>query len=301
MYGAYLKAYYPLEFYSTCIDIYTKKGNNERVAIIKGEMKNFGISEKGVKFKDDNRSIFYNKIEKTISPMLSSIKHINQNCANELYDIGLLQINHFIDILDNLKCTNSKQLNILVSLDYFSEFAKPKKLIRFIEKYEKYRNCKTINKEKCEDLDLVKKYCAKETDKQLKEIDNIGILKEIWNNLIDEDLPIIDKIKNEIEYLGYATTKDDCDENICIITGINTERSNPMLSLYFLSKGETEVIKIKNKLFNESEIEVFNMIKIMEVSDEFKWMPDGVDKNGKTKFKKGTEKEKILTKFKILS
>lgn len=88
-----------------------------------------------------------------------------------------------------------------------------------------------------------KKVLHKRNREQLKEIDNIGILKEIWDNLIDEDLPIIDKIKNEVEYLGYATTKDDCDKNICIITGINTERSNPMLSLYFLSKGETEVIK----------------------------------------------------------
>lgn len=263
-------------------------------------MKNFNITEKGVKFKDDNRSIFYNKEKNTISPMLSSIKHINQNCANELFDIGLLQIDSFIDVLDNIKCTNSKQLNILICLDYFSEFAKPKKLIKFVEKYEKYRNCKTINKEKCEDLDLVVKYCTKETEKQLKEIDNIGILKEIWDNLPNEDLPIIEKIKNEVEYLGYATTTDNCDKNICVIVNINTEKTNPMITLYFLSTGETEVIKIKNKLFNESEIKMFDMIKIMEISEDFKWMPDGVDKNGKTKFKKGTEKEKILTKFKTL-
>lgn len=305
LYGAYLKAYYPLEFYTTVIEIYTEKKDLDKLTLIKSEMKEFGIKEQKAKFRNDSK-ISFNKENNTINASISSIKHISESCANGLYSLKDKQYSNFYelvkDIYDN-KIANSRQLNILIMLNYFEEFGKIGKLLKIEELYQAYNGKKTFKKENLNPdvYDIIKKYSEKETAKQFSNVNIDMVINEIISTIKDFDIPTKDKILAEFQYVGYATTTDNCGENICIVSNIDDSKSNPILTLYYLATGVSKNIKIKSKVFKDSGLRLYNLMKVIEISLDRKWIMDGKDVNGKNKYKRGDEKEEILTLFEILA
>lgn len=68
LYGAYLKAHYPLEYYTTLLSNYAEKGDKDRIAQAKDEMrKGFGIRIAPCRFRQDNRDFYIDRAANTIS------------------------------------------------------------------------------------------------------------------------------------------------------------------------------------------------------------------------------------------
>ncbi len=68
LYGAYAKAHYPLEYYTTLLSNYAEKGDKERIALTKDEMKRgFGITVAACKFRQDNRDFYIDHATNSIS------------------------------------------------------------------------------------------------------------------------------------------------------------------------------------------------------------------------------------------
>ena len=68
LYGAWLKAHYPLEYYTTLLSGYAAKGDKDRIALVKEEMqRGFGIRVVPCKFRQDNRDFYIDHAGKTIS------------------------------------------------------------------------------------------------------------------------------------------------------------------------------------------------------------------------------------------
>ena len=68
LYGAYLKAHYPLEFYATLLSNYAAKGDKDRIALAKEEMqRGFGIRIASCFFRQDNRDFYIDHRANTIS------------------------------------------------------------------------------------------------------------------------------------------------------------------------------------------------------------------------------------------
>lgn len=68
LYGAYAKAHYPLEYYTTLLSNYAEKGDKERIALTKDEMKRgFGIRVAPCRFRQDNRDFYIDRAANTIS------------------------------------------------------------------------------------------------------------------------------------------------------------------------------------------------------------------------------------------
>ena len=89
LYGAYLKAYYPYEFYLTALKIYDRKKNTDKISAIISEMKRYkGIQLLAGKWGQDNRSWFVDKQNRTISQSLSSIRYMSKGVAEDLYALS---------------------------------------------------------------------------------------------------------------------------------------------------------------------------------------------------------------------
>lgn len=167
-YGAYLKSHYPYEFYEVVLNIYSEKKDNDKVALIKQEMKKaFGIDVGDLKFGNDNRKFTLDKKNKKINQSLLSCKNINSDSASilleiskknnnlkfkELLDIfsNLKEIGYIIDMVDlgiNKPSINKTKIETLIKIDYFSDFAKPKKLLEFKQWYDLLNKRKTFPKE----------------------------------------------------------------------------------------------------------------------------------------------------------
>ena len=132
LYGAYLKAHYPLEFYTTLLSNYAAKGDKDRIAQAKDEMrKGFGIQIAPCQFRQDNRDFYIDHDARTISDALTSIKHIGSRVANALYAMHDNEYPCFTDLLHMMEfhpAIDSQVVEILIRLDYFREFGMTGKL-----------------------------------------------------------------------------------------------------------------------------------------------------------------------------
>ena len=133
LYGAYLKSHYPLEYYTVALNLYD--GDNERTPKLTEELSYFDIFLKEPKFRYANATYTMDKETNTIYKGIKSIKFLNETVANELYSLRDNEYVDFLDLLvdiDKLQI-NSRQLDILTKLNFFSEFGKRKYLLDIIE------------------------------------------------------------------------------------------------------------------------------------------------------------------------
>lgn len=126
LYCAYLKAYYPIEFYEEVLNYYADKNDKNKIATIKREAETeFNIKILPVKFGDDNRRFVANKENKTIFESMISVKHLNQKVAKDLFTLSKNEYTNFIELLTDIY-TRTKidktQLDILIKLNYFNDF-----------------------------------------------------------------------------------------------------------------------------------------------------------------------------------
>ena len=253
LYGAYLKATYPSEYFTVALSLYSD--DLDRTAKLIAEMPSFGLSLKPIKFRHSRADYNMEKETQSIYKSLSSLKYMNKDVSEQLYSMKDQQFNSFIDLLSVFP-GNSRQREILCRLNYFSEFGGSLKLLKIAELYDKYYGKKIIKKEKNElPIDVVEKYAASQTEKQYRfEPEGmLALLSELCDRIPDEQLPILAQIEAQKEYLGYIDLVDPTKPTKAVILDINTKYT-PKLSLYRLYDGQTISVKLKKKDYESNPV-----------------------------------------------
>lgn len=280
LYCAYLKAYYPYEFYSTVLEIYTFKKEKDRVSDIVQEMEShFGIKLGEFKFGNDNRSFTIDKENKTIHPSLASIKRLSQDSADELYELGKNEYISFtdllIDICENTKSINKTKINILIKLNYFSQFGKNKKLLAIYEEFQK-------------------KY--KKTHKDKTKIARIDYMKDFEDKTSNMSIGAKEQIQAEIEALEHPISKYPImPSNVyAVIEDLTKNNGTPKFKCYGLKYGDIIDLKCYKKDYNNQKFLQYNIINIIKTQDKKKRKKVNDD------WIFTDETEKILTQYDIL-
>ena len=253
LYGAYLKAHYPLEYYTVALSLYSD--DLDRTAKLIAEMPYFQVSLKPIKFRHSRADYNIEKETNSIYKGLSSLKYMNTDVSEQLYNMKDTPFNSFVDLLSVFP-GNSRQREILIRLNYFSEFGGSLKLLKIAELYDKYYGKKIIKKEKCDlPIDVITKYAASETEKQFRfESEGmISLLSELCNLIPDQDLPILAQINAQQEYLGYIDLVDPTKPTKAIVLDVNCKYT-PKITLYRLSDGQTISVKLKKKSYENNPI-----------------------------------------------
>lgn len=299
LYNAYLKAHYPYEFYEVLLQTYSDKGKKDKVAELKQEMsKAFGIKEGDYKFGLDNRKFIADPENQTIYPSLLSIKGLSQGCANDLYALGQKKYDNFYELWKDMKKKknlNSGKINTLIEIGYFDDFGTIGKIKRFIEILDQLYDRSQFSKTNppVEFLSIIKKY-SEETDKQYRKFDYDAALTEIWETLEDTDIPFNERLKYELQNIGYIKTLvPDMSPDYAFVQEFECKYKNPKLTLYRLCDGTTEVVKVRRKKYDEAPINVGDIIKTIECSEEGRWSKD---QNGDWQ-QDNSDKESILKKW----
>ena len=299
LYNAYLKAHYPYEFYEVLLQTYSDKGKKDKVAELKQEMsKAFGIKEGEYKFGLDNRKFKADPDNQTIYPSLLSIKGLSQGCANDLYAMGQKKYENFYELWKDMKKKknlNSGKVNTLIEIGYFDDFGTIGKIKRFIDILDQLYDRSQFSKSNppVEFLPIIRKY-SEETDKQYRKFDYDAALTEIWENLEDIDIPFNERLKYELQNIGYVKTLvPDMSPDYAFGQEFECKYKNPKLTLYRLCDGTTEVVKVRRKKYDEAPINVGDIIKTIECSEEGRWSKD---QNGDWQ-QDNSDKESILKKW----
>lgn len=257
LYGAYLKANYPLEYYTVCLNNYSDDENKTKK--LTEELSTFGIKILPIKFRHSKDTYSPDKENNAIYKGIASVKFLNAEVAQQMYEMREQEFSTFIDFLKVNPC-NSRQTEILIKLDFFSEFGKSQKLLDEYEIYTTYYGKKQFKKEKITLDDETISRFATSTDKMYKITDSEGLIKELCNRVEDKSIPIKERLIAEAEYLGYIDYINPKATNYGYVLDIDTKYS-PRIKMYRLDTGETVTYKLAKKDYNNNPISNHDLLK----------------------------------------
>lgn len=265
---AYLKAHYPLEFYKCVLQRFTDKGEKDKVALIKQEMLKRGYKLKDIQFGDDNRAFNIDRSNNCIVQTMASIKDMPKSAPEALYELGKTDIKNraalYQALMDDQRI-NKKAIEILFRLGYFDKFAQPNRLIAEYEIYQKYISAKVLTKSSFDDImiDVIRPCCGKETEKQFREIDNKALITALIKQANIKPATIVDRIKWQLEYLGYCTVSDpNSDPNDWLVLDVKTTGYGTVYcTLYNLCYGVERTYRANKKFWTNHQLSKGDVIR----------------------------------------
>lgn len=267
---AYLKAHYPLEFYKCVLQRFTDKGEKDKVALIKQEMLKRGYKLKDIQFGDDNRAFNIDRSNNCIVQTMASIKDMPKSAPEALYVLGKSDIKNraalYQALMDDPRI-NKKAIEILFHLGYFNKFAQPNRLIAEYEIYQKYISAKVLTKSSFDDImiDVIRPYCGKETEKQFREIDNKALITALIKQANIKPATIVDRIKWQLEYLGYCTVNDlNSDPNDWLVLDVKTTGYGTVYcTLYNLCYGAERTYRVSKKFWINHQLSKGDVARVV--------------------------------------
>lgn len=315
----WLRTYYPLEFLTVAMNI--NSGKEEKTIALTKYAKKIGIRFQPPKFRHSEGDYSCDKETNTIYKGLSSIKFLGGEIADQLHTLGQNKYTSFASLLFDIKeKTNmdSRQLDILIKIDFFSEFGDINKLLHTVERFNQIYGKRSIKKDVAEKNklpeDAIRKFADEESDTRITEIDidkfledrglsvsdlqdcikyryetaengtktkvenghsfekifkkyeltedekmkyatkivygkfdhiySKGLLKYIEKNENVKPCSLSQKLKYQLELLGYIDYVDQAlDKNLMVITGLDTTYS-PKFSGYRLNDGKSADLRV---------------------------------------------------------
>jgi DNA polymerase-3 subunit alpha len=295
---AYLRYYHTADF----ITSYLNNAQNDADKIQGSELaKLYKIDVFPPRFRYSIDKYFIDEKSGDIYKGVASIKFLNEGSSLYLYSLRENKYDTFIDLLIDLKNSgqiNSKQIKILINLQYFTEFGGNKKLLTIYDRFETLYGRKTLSKENISTLGITPetalKWCDKETEKQYGGLNSIGLLKSIEEETPNENLPLCEQIAYEAEILGYISATYNVDKKLCYVLDVETKFS-PKVKLYVLQSGKEVTVKIQKATYNKVPLLKGNIVCCQRFEEKFKSIKT---ENG---FQQIDEKEWWLREYRIVS
>ena len=224
----YLRYYYPLEFLTAALNIFGD--NMDKTADITSYATKVGIKVTLPKWGLSKGEYFFDREKRIIAKGLTSIKYMSAGLADELYALAQSKnYTSFMELLadlDTKTSINSRQLDILIKLDFFSDFGNQRELLRMADLFAntfKKGEAKKIRKSEVDGTpleDIIKKHALGMTKtggvaKSYTLLDVSSILAEVEQVVKDihmDDLSDIIKVRNFYDvmgYIGYVSGKDE--------------------------------------------------------------------------------------------
>ena len=216
---AYYRYYHPIEFITSFLN---NAANEDDIRNGTAYANKVGIKISMPKWGLSKSEYFFDKEKNIIAKGLTSIKYMGSGIAEELYKLAHERTyTKFVDILadlDSKTSINTRQLDILIKLDFFSDFGNQRELIRISEMfYDTFKKgqAKKISKDKVDGTPLepiVSKYSVGVTKsggvaKSYTLLDVKSIMSEVEDAIKDihmDDLSDLLKVRNFVDVMGYV-------------------------------------------------------------------------------------------------
>lgn len=256
----YFRYYYPVEF---CTSFLNCAKNDDDIMNGTRLAQSRGISIVNPKFRFSTNEYGCDPKNKVIYKGVASIKNIGKTNGTELYALKDNHYESFIDLLDDIYSTtsvNSKQLAILTKLDFFSEFGNPNYLLYVTDVYNRYKDAKVLTRSKINDyeLNVVLKHCGKQTEKQLRDIDNMAIIKELCSVNIETDA--IQQIHYDLMLTGHTDKKVECGY-FGVMNVDTTNYGTTYATVYYLNNGTIGTYRVNKKWLDEYTLKQGDIIE----------------------------------------
>ena len=306
--NGYLRYYYPLEFITAAFNVFSD--NSTKTEAITAYAKKHNIVIKAPKFGHANNIYVCDKDNGIIYKGLGSIKSMQNIAADIMQEVYNHHPKDFIDVLElcneikiDGKRINSKSMDILINIGFFSMFGNHWSVDQMRYAYQKFGKCKTVKKETLRDfeVDIVRECAEKETDKQFSKIDNEALVYKWLAAVPKMDDDIQDLITSQIEYLGYVDVEDyDMPIDMYIVQDAHADKWNRVwMRLYHLASNQSIEYKCDKKWYDKHQCTKGDLIKVIFRAKE-KLKLAGEDEYGRKQWLKTGEYENIISCYQIM-
>ena len=265
---AYLRYYYPVEF---CTALLNNANNDDDLNNGNALIKQLNIQLSPPLFRRSRSAYFFDKAERVIYQGLSSIKNMSASTAEALYSMRDMKFKNFAHFLFALQDVSgkpdSRQLDILIKIGFFDEFAPANVLLKAVEIFNKYHKCKTIKVEQWISnnypLDILCKISEKVTEKTASGINNYAAVIAALRNTAFLPTSISDRIKWQVKYLGYSTLSDQsANANDWVVVSLDvTKYGTANARLYNIVYGVERTYKCNKKYWASHPFQAGDVIR----------------------------------------
>ena len=294
----YLRYYYPLEFMTVVLNVCKDDAEKTNKAI--DYVKKHDMVIKPPKFRYSRAEYFMDKETNSIYKGMASIKYMNAQVSEELYKLKDNQYDNFMDLLIDIydkTSINSRQLNILIAIDFFEEFGKSQMLLDIVKLYENIMS-KKIKSKKGEvsfnkiDLpyprEIIEKYATEKSKedkyKQYKVENALGLCYELMNDIPNMEMSSIDKIRINLDAMGECNYYfEDYNPTTCIVVDVITKFKTKKAWLFSIASGHIAEVNIGEGYYNLQPFKALDVIDVFEITQKPKKERREVeveDKNG---------------------
>lgn len=275
---AYYRYYHPLEFLTSFLN---NAANDDDIKSGTAYAGRLGIKVTMPKWGYSKGEFFFNREDNLISKGLSSVRYIGDAVAEELYELAhKTRCNTFVDLLkciDSESSLNTRQLDVLIKIDFFSDFGNQRELLRITELFYDVFKCGEAKQIKKTEIDgtplesIVKKYAVGTTKsggaaKSYTLLDVMSILREaegLVRAVGMDDLSDIIKVRNFYDimgYIGYVSGKEEDRRKLYVteVKPLHRKSDNKQFGYSIFTKsigsGKESRFTVFSKVFNSDPI-----------------------------------------------
>jgi len=224
---------------------------------------------------------FFDKTKNVIAKGLSSVKYMGEDVAEELYQLAHNSFHpRFVDVLKDIDANSSldaRQLDILIRIDFFSEYGNQRELMRISDMFFnvfKRGEAKKILREKVAGTpleEIISKYSVGVTKsggeaKSYTLLDVDSILRETEDAIMAlhlDDLSDILKVRNFADvmgYVGYVSGKEEDRQKLYVmeVFPIHRKKDKAQIGYNLITKsigsGKESRISVFNELYNKEPV-----------------------------------------------
>jgi hypothetical protein len=205
------------------------------------------------------------KSSKKSNVIPSDIKFISQELKDKILELLNTDYDNFIEFMVYLiedVNINSRQIEILIKLNYFKKYGRNKKLFEVFEEFKK-------------------KYNKNHKDKTKKE--RLVYLYEYEKNIEDLSYTVIEQMNFDIEYMGKLSSTFNLPRGSSYIIDLDTKNS-PKAKVYGLSTGVHAEIKVLKKLYNKQPFQKGDLVQFNKLRKKQAVKYVGTNSKGKPVF-----------------
>ena len=281
---AYLRYYHPFEF----ITAYLNNANGEEDVKAGNELaKLYGIKIVPPRFGLSKDKYLLNKAEKVIAKGITSVKYMNADVANELYELAAEgKPKSFMELLtlcDTKTHLDTRQRDILVRIDYFSEYGNAKELLKMVQLFAFFKNgtMKKILKEKLtpEMQAIVAQYATDVSKngtpaKSYTFVDMPGFLLHLERMVREmniQDFDLKSKMNDQLECLGYidltTNKKEDLRKLIILdVFPLKSKRDGNVwgyaIQVRSIGSGKHNRWTVRSRYFDKKPVKKLDVIEV---------------------------------------
>jgi len=272
---AFLRYYHPYEF----ITAFLNNANGEEDIKNGSEVATlYGVKIVPPKFGVSQDRYMFNKEKGVIAKGVTSIKFLNPKVAEELFEISTQdRPQTFMNLLLRMADTSidTRQRDILIKVDFFSDYGNPRKLLRIVDFFEFFKGgtAKKVSKAKVTDQfeEIIAPYAtdltkAGKTASSWTILDMPGLLRaceEVVCGMYIPDFDLKTKMQQQMELLGYIdlTTGKETDRKKLLITEVYPLVSKEKEECWgyavhtrSIGSGKTSRLTVRSRMYDKDPI-----------------------------------------------